>query len=126
MAERREGEGRKEVEISFGTLFRVKPEIKPDRIDVVIDTGEENWLGVAPIHQEENGTKWFRAINAGTKYIGDIEEIVSQLPEEEVIAACLKGFEMDGIKLTPKQTKQMVNVLKESAQKGPRKVRIKS
>ena len=131
MAERKEGEPREE-EISFGTLIRINSKVDPGRIDVVDDVGNEEYEGFysGKLHNPDNKEEmWFFV--GGTTVPEEVAEVVGQLSEEEVIAAAQRGWLQyvskgssqkligEGLEMTKKH-------LTEAAQKGPRKIQIKS
>ncbi|MEO6509226.1 MAG: hypothetical protein ABIO02_04685 [Patescibacteria group bacterium] len=90
----KEGELPRTVEISFGTLFKVseKSAKRADRVDVVLNIGEENIFCSAPLEKDEEGNNMFPFTRAGSAHPGIMTgEIVGQLSLDEVIEACRKG-----------------------------------
>ena len=77
----------REIKVSFGTLFTVPGE--KDRVDVVINTGEEGWFFSAQlVETDERGKSFFLA---GTASRENIKDIVGKMTTEEVFIAAELG-----------------------------------
>lgn len=105
----------KQVEISFGTLFKVKQFGKEtDRVDVVIDTGEKNYFFAAEVLTNDEGERiWWPSGTAGLDNLG---KIIGQMTPEEVIEAKRRGCRRLGYEMS----KEEFEILHEYSRKGPR------
>jgi len=103
-----------EIEISFGTLFKVKN--YPDRTDVVINTGKDDYFEAARLHKTEDGKDTF--FWSGTAGPENIEELAGKLTPEQVFEAYKNGAKRVGIELP----EEFMQILIKYSQKGPRKI----
>lgn len=83
------------VEISFGTLFRVKIAGKEiDRTDMVFDIGQGDWFFSAFLFKTPEGkTAWRWAGTGGSE---NVSRVVGQMTPEEVIEAARAAKEAAG------------------------------
>jgi len=105
-----------EITIGFGTLFEVKE--VPNRVDVILDVGEENWFAAARIMETEEGKKGLAI--AGTGVPEYIEKITGELSFDEVIALYKEGARYRGVELSDEERK----LLEEYSRKKPRTLRL--
>ena len=106
----------REIEISFGTLFEVSGE--EERIDVVINVGEDSWFYTGQIGKTKDGNKWF--FMAGTAGKKNIKKIVGQMSIEEVIKAAEEGAIHTGV---GELSKTMRDLLEQYSQSKPRLIK---
>lgn len=105
-----------EVTIGFGTLFEIKR--VPNRVDVVLDVGEEDWFSSAKIIETKEGKKALSMV--GTAGPDNIERITGQLSFDEVIAAFGEGTKMRGYELSNEERE----LLEKYSRKKPRTLKL--
>lgn len=91
MKRRREEEpNQSSVEISFGTLFTVITHgIETDRVDCIIDVGEDNYFFAGPVTESASGKKKMAHVGTGGPRV--FGKIVGQMSLDEVIEAFKEG-----------------------------------
>jgi hypothetical protein len=114
---REQENGSQTVQISFGTLFEVLTE--PDRIDVIVEVGENNWFEAARVVQDETGYRL--ASYPGTGGPEVFGKLVGQLTADQVIEAAKKHALDHGYELPDESLKYFLT----NSQVPPRILNIK-
>lgn len=102
----------KRVQIAFGTMFEVSTE--PDRIDVIVEVGEDNWFEAARVVRDDTG--YILASYPGTGGPEVFGKAVGQLTADQVIEAAKKHALEHGYELP----EESLNYLLENAKALPR------
>lgn len=122
MVERRVERKIQEAEISQGTLFTVREFGKEtERVDVIIDIGEDDWFESARIRFTEDRRMMIGI--GGTGGPDNFGKVVGQLTAEQILEAARLGTKvLYGYELSDNQ----VNLYKEAALRGSRKLVLRN
>ncbi|HEX8923591.1 MAG TPA: hypothetical protein VF828_02560 [Patescibacteria group bacterium] len=107
------------VEISFGTIFRVKSFGRvTDRTDVIIDVGKDTWFIAVNLAQENEGYTFIGFPGTANPEVFGIP--VGRLTPEEVLEAAKKGAIRLGYELGESQ----INHLRTNSTVSPRQLKL--